>query len=272
MTKYENNATLKKTWYPLIIGGVLELLAGGLILFFGVFFVLFKAEQHWQILPTLILNTLSAAFLIALGLGSVRARRWARVLSLAFIYSLLLRSVCKFPSLAIVNWQLAPNYAWSFFLLSIVVALILAFGIWIYGSRNASGVCERHDPTFSWPESCPLPVLIFAVSQLPLSAPKSGYSMAFFGLKFSGAPGVALWCTFLLISLLLAFGFYKQNVLAWWGALALLLVEAFSDLITYFLISPSDYPNAYGYRMWLVIGAWSETGLYGLYLFWIKRY
>src|SRR5688500_7149487 len=82
----------------LTVFGILEILLGclaGLLIVLMVFAQLMVAQatqqspQFRMIIPSLLLYGMAAAALITLGIGTLRARRWARALSLVLSWSWL---------------------------------------------------------------------------------------------------------------------------------------------------------------------------------------
>jgi hypothetical protein len=216
-----------------------------------------------------------AVALIWLGIGSIRARRWARALILIFSWVWLIMGIMMVIILPIVlpktfanlppnaNGQPAmPPGAVAGMVIGMALfvgfffVLLPAIWIFFYKSRHVKATCESRDPVTRWTDACPLPVLglcfllLFAVPML-LFMPVIGHGVVpFFGTFLSGLPGslacvimAALWawCAWLL---------YKLDLRGWWLTVVVIVMYTASALLTFShhsmleMYQQMDYPQA----------------------------
>jgi hypothetical protein len=261
----------------LIVFGSLELLMGGCcglmspLMFANVF--LLRALPEGQAPPTSTGLLIGAglvyaglgAFLITMGIGSIRARRWARTLTLITSWMWLICGVLGFgmmvtilPDLeaqiragagtsssvpTVVMWVLGA------FLVVIYVLLPLAF-VLFYRSPHVKATCEERDPSVPWTDRCPAPLL--AISLLcaayalfmvlnPLAYP------VFFFVMLQGLPAVAVG-----FGLGAAFGFaavelYRQRWRGWWVGFGAASLFGVANAIGFWNIDAVAFYQAMGY-------------------------
>ena len=201
-----------------------------------------------------------AVALIWLGIGSIRARRWARALLLIFSWTWLFIGVVSVGFMSFVIPKVLANLSaaggtngqpamTSSAITAMMVAMFLVFGvffiivpaIWIffYGSRHVKATCEARDPVIRWTDACPLPVLglcLWLLVSVPmmLVMPIAGHGvMPFFGMFLTGLPGT-LFC--LVIAALWAYAawlLYQLDVRGWWLILIAYLLFMASYVVTY---------------------------------------
>jgi hypothetical protein len=194
-----------------------------------------------------------AFWFIWLGIGSIRARRWARSLWLAASWLWLIAGIggvmfmlttmpgmygqmSKSGQLPAGAIRVAQCVSLGFMALFYIVfpgAFIL-----FYGSRHVKATVERLDPRPRWTDKCPLPVL--AVSLVLASIAGSllllgfyNWALPFFGVILTGATSAAL--VFILSAVLLhtAWRIYRLHVAAWRIAIALTGLWGCSILLTF---------------------------------------
>jgi hypothetical protein len=133
------------------------------------------------------------ATLVALGVGSIRRRRWAPPLVLVVAWTWLAGGLLSLPflpgaldgafRLVDPDGAGAPGP-----LIAAVAGLLVTFGvilpaafIWVYRDPALLRTCERYDPRPSWTERCPRSVLgvsvsfaALAITSLPLALGRPG--------------------------------------------------------------------------------------------------
>ena len=200
-----------------------------------------------------------AVALVWLGIGSIKARRWARALLLIFSWSWLVMGVFVLlfmaffmpKILANINASATPGQpvmpaaaiggimVFTGLILGVFFILVPAVWIFFYNSRHVKATCETRDSVTRWTDACPLPVLglclwlLFSAPML-LIMPIMGYGvMPFFGTLLTGLPGMlfclclaAFWgyCAWLL---------YKLDARGWWLILIAMVVFMVSAVLTY---------------------------------------
>lgn len=275
---YKNRST------GLIIFGILTILLGCICALFVPLMIFSQvmaaratgALPISAILPGVFLYGILAVALVWLGIGSIKARRWARALLLIFSWSWLIMGIVVVVAMAFLlpkifgNMSLTgtpghpalPSAAIRMMMLSMMVIYAVIFvilpGIWtfFYASRHVKATCEARDPVLRWTDACPLPVLacslwlIFCVPMM-LMMPLTGHAViAFFGTFLTGMPGAMLCLAGAAILGYGALALYKLNRLGWWLIFIALCAFFISNILTYArhnvteMYRLMDYPEA----------------------------
>jgi hypothetical protein len=105
-----------------------------------------------------------AVWFISMGIGSIKARRWARALLLVTSWVWFIGEINIF--IIYIYNEIAQgaqiyednNSTWIWFMLVVfIIAPVIL--ILFYGSKNVKATCEFRNPQISWTDKCPLPVL-----------------------------------------------------------------------------------------------------------------
>jgi len=306
----------------LIIFGILTILLGigaGLLGLFVAFSQSLVPQDQRMPFGQLVLATAVYAVigivLIVLGIGSAMARRWARALMLIFSWAWLVLGIFEMVTMAIVMPMVLANVpaptshsaqgAQSVQMIMTITILfifgVLAFffivlpGIWtfFYYSPHVKATVEARDPTPSWTDRCPLPVLALSLwlwTSVPwmLVMPLCGmWVLPLFGLMLTGLPAAA-FC-FVIAGLMAVAGWllYRVDIRGWWTLLAFLILGCISGVITFSFHSMTEmyqlmhYPQAQidqiqklgilngSALVWIMVLA--MLPLFG-YLLWVRRY
>jgi len=212
------------------------------------------------VVPGLVMGMAKAAVLIALGIGSILSKRWARALTLAYFGWYLfigLVTVVAFPATIRFTQQIfgqigemVPDaggtglslvmfFAMGFALLQAIVfqvALPLLY-ILVYRTDNVRYTCEYRNPAPSWTDACPAPLLVLSFAFAMGGAVVAASALALpllptpWGL-LTGPPALLPMLAIAVVSLLLAWGFYRRSHAAWWGCLALMILYAIAAVPT----------------------------------------
>jgi hypothetical protein len=252
----------------LLIFGILTILLGCLA---GLFVPLMLIGQAMSakatgtaapistILPAVFIYGILAVALVWLGIGSIKARRWARALLLIFSWSWLVmglfvlvfmaflvpKMLANLPANGTTGQPAAPQAA----MVGEMIGMFLVFGVafvilpavwtFFYNSRHVKATCETRDPVTRWTDACPLPVLgfclwlLFGVPML-LIMPLAGHGvMPFFGMFLTGVPGTLLCLVVAAIWSYAAWSLYKLDQRGWWLILIALCVFMLSALLTF---------------------------------------
>jgi hypothetical protein len=270
-------ATFKNRTTRLITFGILSLLCGGACLLFSLLTLAIPllppsltggasggAVSFGAALPAACVYGLIAAAFVALGVGSIRARRWVRPLMLTLAWTWLLAGcVSVVVLLALGSGVLllsggsdadVPQGAIPVifavtigFVGCIEVLLPLAF-LWAYRSKDVQLTCERANPAPSWTDRCPPPVLGLSVALAAgalLSLPLIFHpAFPVFGRMVTGAPAVLMLLASAALFALLALGCYRQRRWAWWGLLAATALMGVSSLVSCLTIDPQEIARA----------------------------
>jgi uncharacterized membrane protein len=219
--------------------------------------------------------TFAAALFVTLGIGSIRARRWAWALNLILSWFWLIIGVVAtvamtvfIPRIFATSFQQTaartPNAPplptgvfaviltvvivfFSFFLVVLPLAFLL-----FYRRKDVEETCKRRDPAERWTDRCPLPVL--AVS-LVLSSSAVYFLLmavttpfiAFFGRYLTGLPGAAVLVVMAGIDCFLAVLLYRVRLAGWWLAVSVLVLRMISVILTF---RRADLLQAYSKMGW----------------------
>ena len=192
-----------------------------------------------------------AAVFVWLGIGSIRAHRWARELLLSLSWIWLLTGICSMvigilvvPAVVGgtgVDTGIPPEMTMIVMLVifgvigSLYVVLPALF-VLFYRSPHVAATCRARHPDPQWVDACPRRLLtlmvvwvLFAVSALLM--PAYNFFFPFFGIVLTGVVGATLWALVLAVCVALAVGTCRKAPWAWWGGLALTLVFTLSSAL-----------------------------------------
>jgi hypothetical protein len=192
-----------------------------------------------RVIPGIALSSLWAVWFIWMGIGSVRARRWARALILVSSWLclaygilasvILLESIPHTFTRMVERGETSPSkipamWAEAIAFLATVSVVIPGLFILLYRGRDVQATCQSRDPQTRWTDKCPLPVL--AIS---LVAAAEGLALFGTGISvwtyshlraLSHGPLVAIADLLLAsVSFYAAWGLYQQSIKAWWASL-----------------------------------------------------
>ncbi len=300
-----------------MVFGVLEIIAGAFCLISiptSLLGTVGHAKQNgsWPdlmfILPSLLMLGLMAAGLIWLGIGSIKARRWARALSLCLGWIALCAGTLSLGaiifSLGMMDemmrqqGQELPPAAMMIMKIGMVVFGVIFYVampgavIGFYRSQNVKLTCEHRDPVVRWTDRCPLPVLALclidffgAVYLLPCAI--TGVAFPLFGYIITGWMAQLLWLGFGSLTLYITCGLYHLKHLAWLASMGLLLLFGLSTVFTFTRRDLIELYRASGFPEWQLeqlaanpmlqsnLLMWtSAIGLifWGGYLVYVRRY
>lgn len=252
----------------LIIFGIVQLIFGGFcalaipLMIFGMVMSAKVAESTpdappmtvGMMIPSIAIYVMLATALIALGIGSILARRWARALTLVASWMWLVMGTISviammflFPAMFSKISAGSPSMPGGVEVVMMVVMVGMMSFIYIiipgafvlfYRSPHVKATCETLDPKPRWTDRCPLPVLgvslLFGWSALFMPFMGFyGWVMPFFGTYLHGLGGAAMALVMFGLLLWLAAGCYRLQLAAWWGALALTSIGGISACITF---------------------------------------
>lgn len=226
--------------------GIVEILFGGLFFLFAVVSVLGQAlsaqilEQepnYLQAVPSAFFYLLLAAAMIAVGFGSIGAKRWARSLALILAWSWLVTGLLTVASVALFvpralaampEMEGAPAGIQSVILVvalgvTAIFAVLVPGGlILFYRSRNVQATVEAYDRGPDLTSACPLPVLTLSLwmfvggALLFVSPVAARGAFPFFGVLLSGVPGFLVSWAVAALWVYAAWGLYRMSSTSWW--------------------------------------------------------
>jgi hypothetical protein len=254
----------------LVIFGVIEILIGvfcallvPLILAAG---SLMGTADLRSTVPSMVLYTVVAVVFIWLGVGSVRARRWACELTLSLSWIWLVTGICSMVAGALLvpamvrgmgaGSDLPPNFVFvvSFLVFGVIGFLyVLLPGAFVlfYRSPQVAATCRIRDPQPQWTDDLPRRlltlVIVWALAAVSvLVMPAYGFVVPFFGAVLNGASGAAVWAAILAGYVALAWGSARRAPWAWWGGIVAIVLATLSSVITAVRVDPAEFVLAMG--------------------------
>lgn len=191
------------------------------------------------------------AFFIVMGIGSIKARRWARSLMVAVSWLWLIGGVFGILMYAYMLpralRQTGPELPQSVALIMTVIMLVFMFGALVllpgimlifYRSQSVKATCERVDTATRWTDHFAEPMLILFVMFVTGAA--SFFVIAFtmpyltlFGRFITGLPA-SIGCLALSgLWVFLAYGTYHRKMSAWWTAVIAMCILGVSAVPTF---------------------------------------
>lgn len=256
----------------LIVFGILEIILGAFcalmapLVIFGIFASdgLHKgglSTNAGAIIPSILVYILKAAGFIWMGIGSIKARRWARalwlivswvwltsgIMALTFTLSFLPSMYDQMGKSGQMPQQMAAIVKYTTIGFVVVFYVIMpGVLVFFYGSKHVKATCERRDPKISWIDRCPLPVLagsllsgFCAVNMLLMGF--YGWATPFFGIILTGTAGLATALVSILLLGYVAWGTYRLSIKAWWCAVVLSITWGMSNIITFSRVTLMDF-------------------------------
>ena len=163
---------------------------------------------------------------IALGVSSIRCKRWVRPIVLAFGAVIIAGSLLKFTAIGAAAWEKAhkpgahiANVDFTAIVFGLLILLAIIY-VLFYAKDTVRQTLQAFDVKSSWCEQCPLPVLIASVG---LSVAGAGVILLstdtrppFGGAALSGAPAVMIKLIYGIIILVSASFIYQMKIAGLW--------------------------------------------------------
>jgi hypothetical protein len=262
----------------LVVFGIMTLLLGAVCALFVPLMVMgmsmapknSPSQDMRAILPAIAIYGILAVAFVWLGIGSIKARRWARALllilswgwlivglfSMVFMLVLMPR-IIEVTSADVPAGQSGPpmGFIMGITMVFMFVIMVLIPGAWVlfYQSRHVKATCEAEDPVERWTDRCPLPVIGLSI-WLGLTIPSLlfmalGYTavVPFFGTFVVGPGGMAIYLLFAALWAYAAWAMYKLQWSGWWIAMVSVVLFAVSAFITYSRHDITELYNLMGY-------------------------
>ena len=276
MADYEEtlqNTDFKDMKTGLVVFGILQIIFGGFCALMVPFMILGMIASSvldnssaapmslTMMIAAVLIYVLLAVWFICMGIGSIKARRWARALLLVTSWLWLISGICGLIFMLLLmpdvyeqmgkSEQMPPGvarimkYIMTGFMI-IFYVIIPGLLVLFYGSKNVKATCQFRDSRLRWTDKCPLPVLavslifgFWAVSMLLMGF--YGWAIPFFGSILSGIAGAAVVLVVMLLFGYVAWGTYKLSIKAWWCAVLVITAWALSAGITFSRVNILDY-------------------------------
>jgi len=218
-----------------------------------------------------------AAALVALGIGSVQTKRWARALTLITSWYWLIMGVlitvlitAMLPvamrgalAQAQQNAGTAPSADVSTGVMAVMLTIMIVFAAFFlvvvpiafvvfYSRKDVAETCRRRDPLERWTDRVPLPVLgasvvLFTGSLYLVVIGLTTPMFPFFGKYLQGIAGAACFLGLAALDLYLALAIFRLKPLGWWMAILTVPVRLVSMALTY---ARADLMQAYSKMGW----------------------
>lgn len=262
----------------LIAFGIIEIILGiGCFAIVGLMAVMLLAASAtsdevpvWRtIIPALLLYGFFAVAFVWLGIGSIRARRWARNLVLIGAWISLVTGIFMTIAFLILLPRVLANIApdgnslppegqfavliVSAAFMAVLFIIVPAIFVIFYRSRHVKATCEVYDPTPGWTDACPLPVLALSMflvlGSLTMLTPPfvANGVMMFFGTIVSGLTGSMLYWALAALWLYAAWAVYRIQLAGWWTTLVSYFLFCTSFVFTVLRIDPIEMYARMGY-------------------------
>ena len=213
-----------------------------------------EAMTAGTMIPSIVFSLMLAVAFIWLGVGSIRARRWAWTLTVLLSWMWLITGAIVFvgfvfftgPMMSARFSQEVNMPPQAIVVIQIITIAIMACiyillpGVFLifYHGKSVLATCQRRDPQIRWTDRCPMPVLALSillaystVMWMPTAA-IYGWVIPMFGIILSGVAGAAVILLLTLVNACLAWGAYRLQMAAWWGMLLLYIVGILSTVVT----------------------------------------
>jgi hypothetical protein len=213
------------------------------------------------IVQALLIYMLAAVAFIWVGIGLAKARRWAWALTVAWSWVWLVVGAFGFLIVLCVmghgTWaaiaeqgKLPPQMATvmritTTVMLGCIYIVVPGLLLALCHPKSVRATCERRDPKRRWTDRCPLPVLalslVFALSLISMfSMAAYRWTLPVFGSYVSGATGAALVVLIAVVLAWLAWGTYRLQPAAWWGALVVFVVGTANAVVMFAAMDLSE--------------------------------
>jgi hypothetical protein len=171
-----------------------------------------------------------AVAFVWLGVGSIRARRWARELLLSLSWIWLLTGICSL----VIGALVVPA---TLGVIGVIYVVLPGLFVLFYRSPAVAATCLARHPEPQWIDRIPRRLLTLMVVWVLLAAsvlvmPGYSFLFPFFGYLLTGGGGALLWGLVLAMCVVLAVGTSRRAAWAWWGGVVLTLAATLSSVLT----------------------------------------
>lgn len=265
-----------------------------------------------DVLSAVVLYAVVAAALICVGAGSFRIRRWSRPIAMVLLgtwaaagasgfisWILFAPSINKLVQASATTGPAPatmPALPGSFSIISggcmlvFFVALPIAL-FWFYKRPSVRQTLDYFDPTPTWTDRCPIPVLAISfwlgMGALALAGYCGWGVLPAFGRLLHGPPAITAILACAVVLLALAVATYRVKTFAWWATMALVIVGMSSSIMTFSRVDPLEMYRLSGTPQAQIdllhqagvakpINLIIQQGIYGtamiVYLLWARRF
>lgn len=195
---------------------------------------------------------LMAVAFVWLGIGSIRARRWACELLLSLSWIWLLTGICSLivailvvPAVvvqlggesALPAGTAAIMVAVAFVIIALFYVVLPGLYVLFYRSPAVAHTCRARHPEPEWIDRChqrlrTLMVVWVLLAVSILLVPAYNFLFPLFGLVLTGLGGAFLWLLVFAACVALAVGTCRRASWAWWAGVGLILAATLSSILT----------------------------------------
>ena len=174
---------------------------------------------------------------IWLGIGSIRARRWACELLLSLSWIWLLTGICsvvigilvvpaamrEFGAAEALPEEMASLVIFvTLGVIGLLCVVVPGLFVLFYRAPSVVATCRARHPEPQWIDACPRRLLTLTVvwvllAMSALLMPAYNFFFPWFGIALTGAAGAVLWALVLVVCVALAVGTCKRASWAWCG-------------------------------------------------------
>jgi hypothetical protein len=214
---------------------------------------------------------LLAAAMLALGIGSIQTRRWARALTLVTSwYGLVMGALITILLTAMLPVMMrsvlaqmkqtagadAPSPEMSTGIMAVILTLFILFGAFFlivvplafvifYSRKDVAETCRHRDPVERWTDRTPLPVLgasvaLFGGAIYFLLLGVTTPMFPFFGRYLTGIPGAACFIVLAAVDIYISIALFRLRMAGWWVAVVMLALRILSMTLTYGRANPME--------------------------------
>ena len=220
----------------------------------------------------IVVYSVATCWFVTMGVGSIRARRWARALSLAGSWIWALIGLFAVILMTFFMPSLVQNGGSKGLALiaTLFIAAPVAF-ILFYRSRSVGATCDERDPHVRWTDRVPVSVLgvamLLAFCALSLLVGASHGSLSIFGTTLTGAPAMLAMLAFAGLFGFLAVQLLRLRESAWWTVTLLHVISALAAAVA-LLRGNGTMATSPALIVVMVVGF--AAGL--AFLIWLRRY
>jgi hypothetical protein len=239
----------------LVFFGIVHILLG--LLFAGLALITIAAAEiagrqgspmppQTSIAQNLLIYSILAAYAFTIGVGSIRARRWACALAAAVSWLWLLTGIVSALMLIIFMPHILPMVPPSSapIVIGCIVAIVAIFYLLLplsfilfYQRADVRATCEARDPRRRWTDRAPLPVLavciLLAFGALVLIANVGHPVVPILGTIVTGPAAALTLIAFAGLFGWLAVQLYRLKESAWWTLVCLQIIWGVLGALTF---------------------------------------
>jgi len=269
-TEYKDRIT------GLVAFGIIEIILGALFAIMFISSTLITLFMPFQqdtssamnsnvMIVGLVFYVFLSALFIWLGIGSIKAKRWARTLWLIISWIGLIGGTIGLVWTAIVmlNMGTISNTEVPKLVTTIITCVSLGFMfifyvvipaslIFFYSSKHTKATCEHRDPNIRWTDRCPAPILALSLmcwygAVTIFFVAFTGWAVPFFGQILSGTSGAIVVIISSAILVYIAWTSYRLKIVAWWTTLIMILFWGISNIITFSKVDLMEFYEKMNY-------------------------